>query len=130
VQVERMGDFMRCAGTNDHHSLFFHTRADRPVFDHLAFEVRDIDEIVLGGKFMKERGWQASTPAGRHILGSNLFWYFNNPCGGRTEYFADMDLMEDDWKPRVWEQHPGFAMWMLEKADAGASAMAPFAASN
>ena len=113
-----LGDFMRCAGTNDHHSLFFHIRADRAVFDHLAFEVRDIDEIILGGKFMKEQGWKANTPVGRHILGSNLFWYFNNPCGGRTEYFADMDLMDDDWKPRVWEQHPGFAMWMLEKADA------------
>jgi hypothetical protein len=113
-----LGDFMRCPGANDHHSLFFHTRADRAAFDHLAFEVRDIDEIILGGKFMKGRGWQANTPVGRHILGSNLFWYFNNPCGGRTEYFADMDLMDDDWKPRIWEQHPGFAMWMLEKADA------------
>ena len=90
----------------------------RAAFDHAAFEVRDIDEIILGGKFMKSRGWKANTPVGRHILGSNLFWYFNNPCGGRTEYFADMDLMDDDWKPRVWEQHPGFAMWLLEKADA------------
>jgi catechol 2,3-dioxygenase-like lactoylglutathione lyase family enzyme len=112
------GDFMRCPGSNDHHNLFFHTRADRAAFDHLAFEVRDIDEIILGGKFMKSRGWAANTPVGRHILGSNLFWYFKNPCGGRTEYFADMDLMDDDWKPRIWEQHPGFAMWMLDKEDA------------
>src|SRR5215831_2944140 len=117
-RVAGLGDFMRCPGTNDHHSLFFHTRADRPVFDHLAFEVRDIDEIILGGKFMKERGWHANTPVGRHILGSNLFWYFINPCGGRTEYFADMDLMDDEWKPRIWEKHPGFAMWLLEKEDA------------
>jgi len=112
------GDFMRCPGSNDHHSLFFHVRADRPAFDHVAFEVRDIDEIILGGKFMKSRGWTAHTPVGRHILGSNLFWYFINPCGGRTEYFADMDVMDDGWKPRIWEQHPGFAMWMLEKEDA------------
>jgi catechol 2,3-dioxygenase-like lactoylglutathione lyase family enzyme len=116
-RVAGLGDFMRCAGSNDHHSLFFQTRADRAVFDHLAFEVRDFDEIVLGGKYMKEHGWEAATPAGRHILGSNLFWYFRNPCGGRTEYFADMDLMDDDWKPRVWEQHPGFAIWLMEKAD-------------
>ncbi|HKA40960.1 MAG TPA: VOC family protein [Burkholderiales bacterium] len=117
-RVPGLGDFMRCPGTNDHHTLFFHTRADRAAFDHLAFEVHGIDEIILGGKFMKGRGWVADTPVGRHILGSNLFWYFRNPCGGRTEYFADMDLMDDDWKPRVWDQHPGFAMWMLEKADA------------
>src|SRR5262245_37664231 len=116
-RVPTLGDFMRCAGSNDHHSLFFHTRGDRAAFDHAAFEVRDIDEIILGGKFMKSRGWQANTPVGRHILGSNLFWYFNNPCGGRTEYFADMDQLDDRWKPRIWETHPGYAMWVLDKTD-------------
>jgi glyoxalase/bleomycin resistance protein/dioxygenase superfamily protein len=112
-----LGDFMRCPATNDHHSLFFLTRPDRAAFDHVAFEVRDIDEIILGGKHMKERGWTANTPVGRHILGSNLFWYFNNPCGGRTEYYADMDLLDESWKPRVWQQSPGYAMWMLDKGD-------------
>ena len=112
------GAFMRCAGSTDHHNLFFATRYDQPSFNHAAFEVKDIDEIILGGKYMKSRGWVANTPVGRHILGSNLFWYFNNPCGGRTEYYADMDQMDDDWKPRIWEKNPGFAIWMLDKADA------------
>ena len=112
------GNFLRCEGTNDHHSLFLLSRPDRRAFDHVAFEVRGIDEIILGGKFMKSRGWQANTPVGRHILGSNLFWYFNNPCGGRTEYYADMDQLDDRWKPRIWETHPGYAMWVLDKNDA------------
>jgi catechol 2,3-dioxygenase-like lactoylglutathione lyase family enzyme len=112
------GNFLRCEGTNDHHSLFLLSRPDRRAFDHVAFEVRGIDEIILGGKHMKGRGWQANTPVGRHILGSNLFWYFNNPCGGRTEYYADMDQMDDKWKPRIWETHPGYAMWVLDKGDA------------
>ncbi len=111
------GNFMRCQGTHDHHSLFLLSRPDRRAFDHIAFEVRDIDEIVLGGNYMLGRGWKPDTPVGRHILGSNLFWYFNNPCGGRTEYYADMDQMDDDWKPRIWEKHPGYAMWMLSKAE-------------
>ena len=112
------GNFLRCEGTNDHHSLFLLSRRDRRSFDHVAFEVRDIDEIILGGKHMKSRGWQANTPVGRHVLGSNLFWYFNNPCGGRTEYYADMDQLDDRWKPRIWETHPGYAMWVLDKGDA------------
>ena len=112
------GNFLRCEGTHDHHSLFLLARPDRRAFDHVAFEVSGIDEIILGGKHMKTRGWQANTPVGRHILGSNLFWYFNNPCGGRTEYYADMDQLDDRWKPRVWETHPGYAMWMLDKDDA------------
>lgn len=111
------GNFMRCQGTNDHHSLFLLSRPDRRAFDHIAFEVRNIDEIILGGNYMLSRGWRPNTAVGRHILGSNLFWYFNNPCGGRTEYYADMDQMDDDWKPRIWEKHPGYAMWMLSKAE-------------
>jgi hypothetical protein len=108
------GAFMRCEGSNDHHNLFFAIRADRNGFNHAAFEVKNIDEIVLGGKYMKSRGWKPNTPVGRHILGSNVFWYFDNPCGGRTEYYCDMDLMDDDWKPRIWEKNPGFAMWMID----------------
>lgn len=112
------GNFLRCEGTHDHHSLFLLARPNRRAFDHVAFEVSGIDEIILGGKYMKSRGWQPNTPVGRHILGSNLFWYFNNPCGGRTEYYADMDQLDDKWKPRIWETHPGYAMWMLDKDDA------------
>lgn len=109
------GNFMRCQGTHDHHSLFLLSRPDRRAFDHVAFEVRDIDEIMLGGKYMMGRGWKPNTSVGRHILGSNLFWYFHNPCGGRTEYYADMDQMDDKWKPRIWETHPGYAMWMMDR---------------
>ena len=111
------GDFLRCSGTHDHHSLFLLARPDRRAFNHVAFEVGGLDEIILGGKFMVDRGWKPDSPVGRHILGSNLFWYFNNPCGGRTEYYADMDQMNDQWKPRVWKTHPGFAMWTLDKTD-------------
>lgn len=107
------GSFMRCGGVADHHNLFLAHRPDSAGVNHTAYEVRDFDDIMLGGKHMKARGWQAMTQPGRHIMGSNLFWYFQNPCGGRTEYFADMDRMDDDWKPRVWETNPGFAMWMF-----------------
>jgi len=111
------GDFLRCSGTHDHHSVFLLARPDRCAFNHVAFEVSGLDEIILGGKFMVDRGWKPDSPVGRHILGSNLFWYFNNPCGGRTEYYADMDQMDDQWKPRVWKTHPGFAMWTLDKTN-------------
>lgn len=111
-----LGDFMRCQGARDHHSLgIFHmTNAER--FHHIAFEVRDFDEIIFGGNHMKAQGWEAATNPGRRILGSNLFWNFRNPCGGETEYFTDMDRMDDDWVPRIVEEHPGGAMWELGQA--------------
>jgi hypothetical protein len=108
------GDFMRCAGSKDHHTLFLTRRQETASFNHIAFEVRDFDEIMLGGTFMKAQGWAQETVAGRHILGSNMYWYFRNPCGGNTEYFADMDRMDDNWEPRVWEKNPGFSLWTVE----------------
>ncbi len=108
------GNFMRCEGSTDHHTLFLAHRQDEAAFNHAAFEVRDFDEIMLGGKHMKSCGWEPSTNPGRHIMGSNMYWYFHNPSGGVTEYFADMDRMDDDWEPRVWDVSPGFAMWSLD----------------
>ena len=108
------GDFMRCAGSKDHHTLFLTRRQETASFNHIAFEVRDFDEIMAGGTHMKANGWAQETVAGRHILGSNMYWYFRNPCGGNTEYFADMDRMDDSWEPRIWEKSPGFSLWTVE----------------
>lgn len=108
------GDFMRCEGSQDHHTLFLAHRQNITAFNHVAFEVRDFDEIMLGGKFMKSRGWQPTTTPGRHIMGSNMYWYFKNPSGGATEYFADMDRLDENWEPRIWDTSPGYAMWSLD----------------
>ena len=43
-----------------------------------------------------------------------MFWNFQNPGGGNAEYFYDMDVMDDEWKPRVWEKFPGLAHWVME----------------
>jgi catechol 2,3-dioxygenase-like lactoylglutathione lyase family enzyme len=113
---DNLGDFMRCEGARDHHSLGMFHMTDTVRFHHIAFEVRDFDEIMFGGTHMKAQGWDAATNPGRRIVGSNLFWNFKNPCGGQTEYFADMDRMDDDWAPRIVESHPGGAMWELGQA--------------
>ena len=112
-RAEDTGDFMRCEGSMDHHSLFLAHQMDRAGFGHAAYELRDFDEIMLGGKHMENCGWTTRTLPDRHILGSNLFWYFKSPCGGATEYFADMDRLDESWEPRIFETNPGYAMWML-----------------
>lgn len=112
---QNLGDFMRCAGAKDHHNLFLLARPGKGGFNHVAFEVNGFDEVLQGGRHMKEKGWKPATKLGRHILGSNIFWYFGAPAGGNTEYFADMDLMDDNWRPRVWEKHPGWAYWEIDQ---------------
>lgn len=107
------GDFMRCEGSQDHHNLLLLHRADRVEYNHVAFEVAGIDEIMIGGLHMQERGWKALRNPGRHFLGSNYHWFFENPCGGRTEFVADMDRMDENWVPRIWEKHPGDSLWLF-----------------
>jgi catechol 2,3-dioxygenase-like lactoylglutathione lyase family enzyme len=106
------GDFMRCHGSRDHHNLLLLHRADRVEFNHVAFEVRGIDEIMIGGLHMKDCGWKATRRPGRHFIGSNFHWFFENPCGGRTEFIADMDCLDEKWVPRIFEKHPGESIWL------------------
>jgi hypothetical protein len=110
-RVTHFGDFMRCSGSVDHHNLFLLQKEDAAL-NHVAFEVGNFDEVIIGGKQMLGHGWTSATNLGRHIMGSNVFWYFNNPGGGLTEYFTDMDVLNDNWKPRTWDANPGFAQWM------------------
>lgn len=111
-RVREFGDFMRCAGSRDHHNQFLLQKIESGL-NHVAFEVPRIDEIIVGGKRMQERGWSQATGLGRHIMGSNLYWYFQNPNGGLAEYFSDMDAIDDDWTTREWDVNPGFSLWTL-----------------
>ena len=108
-----LGYFMRAAGARDHHTIGVFGFLDRTCFGHLAFEVDSVDEVLAGGAFMQSHRWQRVGTAGRHIVGSNVFCNFKNPNGGQAEYFYDMDVMDDDWQPRVFEKHPGLAYWTL-----------------
>ena len=108
------GDFLRAAGSLDHHNLGLFNFRDKAGFGHIAFEVSSFDEVMLGGQYMKRQGWTPQNKPGRHIVGSNTYWNFVSPCGGNTEYFSDMDLMDDNWQPRIWEKFPGAHVWAME----------------
>ena len=108
------GDFLRASGSLDHHNLGMFNFRDKAGFGHIAFEVASFDEVMLGGQYMKSRGWKPQNKPGRHIVGSNTYWNFVCPCGGNTEYFSDMDLMDDDWQPRIWEKFPGAHVWSTD----------------
>ena len=62
---------------------------------------------------MEERVWP-----GRHIIGSNYFWYFKTPCGSASEYYADIDHLTDAWKAREWNFSPEVVYgWILSATD-------------
>lgn len=95
------GPFMRPAGTLDHHTLFL---IKTPPFmqgcEHFTFHVAGPTELMLAGTRFSEKGYETFWGPGRHLFGSNWFWYFNSPLGCHVEYDADMDLHDDSWEAR------------------------------
>lgn len=95
------GPFLRPAGTQDHHTLFFiQTPPYMKGCEHFAFHLGGPTELMLAGTRFIKAGYQSFWGPGRHKFGSNWFWYFNSPLGCHVEYDADMDVHDDEWVPR------------------------------
>lgn len=99
-----VGPFLRPAGTLDHHTLFL---IQTPPFmkgcEHFTFHMGGPTELLKAGTRFVEKGYESFWGPGRHIFGSNWFWYFNSPLGCHVEYDADMDLHDDSWVAREAE---------------------------
>ena len=95
------GPFLRPAGTQEHHTLFL---IETPPFmkgcEHFTFHLGGPTEVLQAGQRLEARGYQSFWGPGRHVFGSNWFWYFNSPLGCHVEYDADMDLHDDAWVAR------------------------------
>lgn len=95
------GPFLRPAGMQEHHALFM---IQTPPFmkgvEHFTFHMGGPTEVLLAGTRFTDKGYQSFWGPGRHLFGSNWFWYFNSPLGCRVEYDADMDLHDDTWLAR------------------------------
>lgn len=76
----------------DHHTLML-TEAERAGFNHAGFEVENIDAVMLGHKHLASKGYQHVWGIGRHVLGSQIFDYWNDPYGNRLEHWTDGDLL-------------------------------------
>jgi len=99
----RAGAFLRAAGMLEHHCLFL-LQSPHPQMvgmNHFTYHVASADEVLHAGWRFQQRGYKSFWGPGRHVFGSNHFWYFNSPFGGLIEYDADMDLHDDSWTPRA-----------------------------
>jgi catechol 2,3-dioxygenase-like lactoylglutathione lyase family enzyme len=102
-RFEGLGPFLRPAGTLDHHTLFLIQSFNSHMvgMNHFTFHLGSGHEVLHAGWRFAQRGYKSFWGPGRHILGSNYFWYFNSPFGGTMEFDADMDLHDDSWTPRL-----------------------------
>ncbi|PWI13977.1 glyoxalase [Streptomyces sp. Act143] len=111
--VEPMGVFMQAPGDDDQHTMLLCHRPDRAGINHIAYEVPGFDDVVEGGNHMIERGWREARRLGRHTIGSNVFRFLHAPSGGRVEYAADMDRVDDSYETRVHATTPPHHIWAL-----------------
>ncbi|MFD9429676.1 VOC family protein [Streptomyces sp. NPDC060002] len=111
--VEPMGVFMQAPGDDDQHTMLLCHRPDRVGVNHVAYEVPGFDDVIEGGNHMIEKGWREARRLGRHTVGSNVFRFLHAPCGGRVEYAADMDRVDDTYETRVHESTPPHHIWAL-----------------
>lgn len=90
-----LGAFLRCdrgATPTDHHTLFLLQSPRAPAFNHAAFEVAHLDDLMRGHDHLRARGHAAAWGVGRHILGSQIFDYWKDPWGHELEHWTDGDL--------------------------------------
>jgi catechol 2,3-dioxygenase-like lactoylglutathione lyase family enzyme len=97
VPENTIASFMHCGlgdKFTDHHTIALITSPDgRNRFDHTAFEVIDLDDLVQGSEFLKSKNYVHSWGVGRHIQGSQLFDYWRDPFGNKIEHWTDGDLV-------------------------------------
>lgn len=87
---------------SDHHNLLVQP-APVSHLNHYALEVDDVDAVgALGQAVLDDLPDARVIGVGRHLLGSNLFWYGLDPSGTMFELFADMDQITDD---EAWDRH-------------------------
>ncbi len=99
--ADGIGHFFRCSP--DHHNLLI-MPAPVPCMNHYAVEMNDVDAIGRAGvEIVAELPDASVYGVGRHIIGSNIFWYLLDPAGGMFELFTDMDQITDDayWDAEV-----------------------------
>lgn len=92
-----LGAFLRCDQGDrhvDHHTLFL-VGAGKASFNHAAFEVANVDDLMAGHSFLKEKEYQHEWGIGRHILGSQIFDYWRDPWGHTVEHWTDGDLFNN-----------------------------------
>ncbi len=103
--------FMRCS--SDHHNLLV-MPAPCPYLNHYAFEHDDVDAVgAAARRYLEGQTERHVVGMGRHVVGSNVFWYMNDPTGTMFELFSDMDDIPDDeaWTPGTDWELGRFSSW-------------------
>lgn len=112
---DRSGDdvaFMHGPYGSEHHLIAF-AASDGPGLHHSSWDVGSIADVGQGAMQMEGAGYERGWGVGRHVLGSNYFYYVRDPWGSYAEYSADMDYipMGAEWVSSDTPPEDSFYQW-------------------
>jgi catechol 2,3-dioxygenase-like lactoylglutathione lyase family enzyme len=104
--------FLHGAHSSDHHMVAF-AKSDGPGLHHSSWDVPTLDEVGLGMQQMVDKGHKEGWGVGRHVIGSNYFYYVRDPWGSFAEYSHDIDFIPADieWKAQDCPPEDSFYVW-------------------
>lgn len=112
---DRAGDgiaFMHGAHGSDHHLIAL-AKSNAGGLHHSSWAVGSVHEVGLGAELMRARGYAKGWGVGRHVLGSNYFYYVRDPWGSYAEYSFDIDFVpaDMDWLAAEHVPEDSFYVW-------------------
>ncbi|TAK97955.1 MAG: catechol 1,2-dioxygenase [Rhodospirillaceae bacterium] len=76
----------------DHHVLLIQG-GPKQGLNHAAFEVQDVDDLMLGHEHMMGKDYDRVWGVGRHVYGAQIFDYWMDPWGFMYEHWTDTDRL-------------------------------------
>jgi len=112
---DRSGDiiaFLHGPHASDHHMIAF-AKSDAPGLHHSSWDVASFDDVGLGAEMMRGDGYAKGWGVGRHVLGSNYFYYVQDPWGSWAEYSFGIDFVPQDveWSAGDHPPEDSFYIW-------------------
>lgn len=106
--------FLRSKKENPHHQILVMESNEKTGFQHIAFNVKDMYNVVTKGLVLSSKGFKTVLGPGRHVISSSTTWYFQTPLG-LFEVTSDEDYLTDEWKPTEYDPNSSLIYeWAIE----------------
>ena len=104
--------FVHTPHGSDHHLVAF-AKSHAPGLHHSSWDVGSVDEVGRGSEQMRGAGFPVGWGVGRHVLGSNYFYYVRDPWGSWAEFSHDIDFIPHDldWPAADHPPEDSFYVW-------------------
>lgn len=112
---DRSGDhvaFLHAPHGSDHHLLAF-AMGPGAALHHLSWDVPTVEDVGMGMSRMQSAGHTVGWGVGRHVLGSNYFYYAQDPWGSWCEFSSTMDFIPAsiDWQAQDHPPEASVYLW-------------------